>query len=197
VAERFLAAEPAKREWYGDSAYGTGDLRAAIAAGGHRAVIKPKPLRATVPGGFTVDDFTVDEQAGTVTCPAGHTRSVTPNRVATFGAVCRACPLRARCTTCTTGRKVILHPHDDLLRAARRDWAANPDLSERYRRHRPNVERAISQLASRGGRRLKLRYVGTAANHAWLKRRTAALNLRTLIRRGLTHRDGTWALAAT
>src|SRR5271165_7375844 len=59
--------------WYGDSAYGTGDLRGAIDDAGHAAVIKPKPLQAPVEGGFTVDDFTVDEQAGTVTCPAGHT----------------------------------------------------------------------------------------------------------------------------
>ena len=35
-------------------------------------MIKPKPLRPAVPGGFTLDDFTVDEDAGTVTCPAGH-----------------------------------------------------------------------------------------------------------------------------
>ena len=65
--------------WYGDSAYGTGDLRGAIEDAGHAAVIKPKPLQAPVEGGFTVDDFTVDEQAGTVTCPAGHTgRSAGP-----------------------------------------------------------------------------------------------------------------------
>ena len=59
------------------------------------------------------------------------------------------------------------------------------------------MERVISQLASRGGCRLKLRYRGTATNNAWLKRRTAALNLRNLIGRGLTRRDGTWALATT
>jgi hypothetical protein len=81
-----------------------------------------------------------------------------------------------------------------VLRQARRDWATDPDLQARYRQWRPNVERVISQLASRGGRRLKLRYRGTIANHAWLKYRTAALNLRNLIGRGLTLRDGTWAL---
>ena len=59
------------------------------------------------------------------------------------------------------------------------------------------MERVISQLASRGGRRLKLRYRGTLNNNAWLKRRTAALNLRNLIGRGLTRRDGTWALTTT
>jgi hypothetical protein len=32
-------------------------------------------------------------------------------------------------------------------------------------------------------------------NHAWLKRRTAAVNLRTLLSRGLTRRDGAWVLA--
>jgi hypothetical protein len=52
--------EGGTREWYGDSAYGTGDLRGAIDDAGHDAVIKPKPLQAPVEGGFTVD-----EQAGT------------------------------------------------------------------------------------------------------------------------------------
>jgi Transposase DDE domain/Transposase domain (DUF772) len=204
VAERFLAAETthadnhaSTREWYGDSAYGTGDLRDAIAKAGHAAVLKPKPLPAAVEGGFTVDDFTVDRQAGTVGCPGGHTRPISATGVASFGALCRACPLRSRCTTCKTGRKIVLGDHDALLRQARRDWAADPQLQQDYRRYRPNVERVISQLASRGGRRLKLRYVGVAANNAWLKRRTAALNLRNLIGRGLTRRDGIWGLATT
>ena len=65
--------------WYGDSAYGTGDLRGAIDDAGHAAVIKPKPLQAPVAGGFTIDDFTVDEQAGTVTCPAGNTVTLQPD----------------------------------------------------------------------------------------------------------------------
>ena len=211
VAERFVAAEPTQAtgdpqpadsdasvlEWYGDSAYGTGDLRDAIATAGHAAVIKPKPLQPAVAGGFTVDDFTVDHAGGTVTCPNAITRPISTTGVATFGAACRTCPLRQQCTTSKTGRKLVLHPHDALLRRARRDWAADPGLRKAYRQHRPNVERVISQLASRGGRRLKLRYLGTANNNAWLKRRTAALNLRNLIGRGLTRRDGTWALATT
>jgi hypothetical protein len=60
--------------------------------------------------------------------------------------------------------------------------------------HRPH-ERVIAQVATWRGRRLKLRYRGTARNHAWLKRRTAAVNLRTLLGRGLARRDGTWVLA--
>ena len=181
--------------WYGDSAYGTGDLRDAIEKAGHQAVIKPKPLQAPVEGGFTVDDFTVDERAGTVTCPAGRTVALSRTRIATFGVSCRDCPLRGRCTTCKTGRKLVLHPRDDLLRAARADWAAPTGLREDYMKHRPNVERAVAQVATWRGRRLKLRYRGTARNNAWLKRRTAALNLRNLLGKGLTRRDGAWVLA--
>jgi hypothetical protein len=215
AAERFLAADTAgaaesaggkdtvgddgddagTREWYGDSAYGTGDLRSAIDDAGHDAVIKPKPLQSAVEGGFTIDDFTVDEEAGTVSCPAGHTRPISRTRVASFGALCGGCPLRQRCTKSTTGRKVVLHERDRELRQARSDWAADPELREKYRKFRPNVERVVSQIASRGGRRLKLRYRGTTKNHAWLTHRTAGLNLRNLIGRGLTRTAGVWALA--
>ena len=195
---RFLAGHVAGGgpacQWYGDSAYGTGDLRAAISRAGHTAVIKPGPLQPAVPGGFTTDDFTVDAAAGSVTCPAGVTRLITARRAVVFGAACRTCPLRARCTTAKDGRTLHLHEHHALLRAARREWAARPGLREDYRKFRPNVERVISQVASRGGRRLKLRYLGTARNNAWLKNRTAALNLRNLINHGLNRRGGEWVL---
>jgi hypothetical protein len=198
VAGEFVAAGAAGQgggeppSWYGDSAYGTGDLREAIEEAGHRAVIKPRPLRPAVEGGFTVDDFAVDEQAGTATCPAGRTVALSRTRVATFGVACRTCPLRSRCTTAKAGRKLVLQPRDDLLRAARRDW---PGLRKDYMACRPNVERVIAQVATWRGRRLKLRYRGVTRNHAWLKRRTAALNLRNLASRGLARRDGAWVLA--
>jgi hypothetical protein len=66
---------------------------------------------------------------------------------------------------------------------------------DKYRNYRPNVERVVSQIASRGGRRLKLRYRGTAKNHAWLTRRTAGLNLHNLLARGLTYTARAWVLA--
>ena len=52
-------------------------------------------------------------------------------------------------------------------------------------KHRPNVECAVAQVATWRGRRLKLRDRGVTKNHAWLKRRTATLNLRNLTGRGL------------
>jgi Transposase DDE domain/Transposase domain (DUF772) len=181
--------------WYGDSAYGTGDLRAAIAGTGHRAVIKPWPLLPAVKGGFTADDFTPDAAAGTVTCPAGITRRITARNAVIFGAACRGCPLREQCTTAKDGRTLHLHEHDGLLRAARAAWAAGPELRQEYSARRPHVERAIAQVATWRGRRLKLRYRGTSKNHAWLKRRTAAVNLRNLLGKGLGRRDGAWILA--
>jgi hypothetical protein len=201
IAAQFLANDLAtattstttpRRQWYADSAYGTGDLRAAIGQAGHEAVIKPKPLQPAVDGGFTLDDFTVNDDA-TITCPAGRTRPITPKRTATFGALCRTCPLRERCTTAKTGRGIVLHQHDALLRQARQNWKTNPTLRQHYRRHRPNIERVVSQIANRGGRRLKLRYRGVDANNAWLKRRTAGLNLRNLINHGLHWTNG-WAI---
>jgi DDE family transposase len=181
--------------WYGDSAYGTGELRGEIERAGHRAVIKPKPVQPAVAGGFTLDDFTVDESSGTVTCPAGQTRPLSAARTVTFGALCRECPLRAACTTAKAGRTMVLHERDDLLRAARADWAADPALRQDYRTYRPNIERTVSQVATHSGRRIKLRYRGTTKNNAWLKCRTAALNLRNLVGRGLTRVDRTWVLA--
>jgi hypothetical protein len=182
-------------EVLGDSAYGTGDARAALADAGHTPIIKPAPLRPAVEGGFTVDDFTVDEADGTVTCPGGVTRRITARRSVTFGAACRGCPLRQRCTTAKTGRSLDLHPHDALLRQARRDWAERDDLRAIYRQHRPMVERSIAWLVGPKGRCRQLRYRGVNANDWWLHTRMAGLNLRRLINLGLTHRAGRWAIA--
>ena len=96
-----------------------------------------------------------------MTCPAGITRRITARRNVIFGAACRGCPLRERCTTSKTGRTLSLHEHDDLLRAARRDWAAGPGCAGTTCTHRPNVERTVAQVATCRGRRLKLRYRGT------------------------------------
>jgi hypothetical protein len=183
------------REVLGDSAYGTADMRNELTDRGHTAIIKPMPPQQAITGGFTLDDFTVDEEAGTMTCPNNITRPISPGRRVTFGAACRDCPLRARCTTSKNGRKPTLHEHDAVLRKARRDWRENQDLRAVYRQHRPMVERSIAWLVGPKLRCRKLRYRGVDANNQWLHTRMAGLNLRRLLALGLNSTEYTWAIA--
>jgi hypothetical protein len=80
-----------------------------------------------------------------------------------------------------------------LLRAARAQ-ARTPQFKQDYPT-RSMIERIIAWTATQNGHRVKLRYLGVDKNHAWLRNRCAAINLRTLVNSGLTCRDGAWALA--
>lgn len=188
AAPGLLEDEPDGTEVLGDSAYGTGDLRAHLRDRNMTAIIKPPPLRPPVEGGFTLDDFDINTTSGTVTCPAGITVTITPARVAYFKRHCDNCELRHRCTTATGGRTITLHPHHDLLAAARAQATTN-SFNTTYRRHRPMIERSIAWLV-RHARRLP--YRGIERNRLWLAHRCAAINLRRLTNLGLTH-HGTWA----
>jgi len=186
-----LAGEPEALTVLADSAYGSGELRAELVDAGHRDRVKPAPTRSAVPGGFTVDDFTVDHANRTATCPAGLRRTISATGVVTFGAACRGCGLRQRCTTSTKGKTLAIRPHDELQRNARAA-ARNMDWLNEYRQHRPMVERSIAWL-TRGNR--KVRYRGVIKNGHWLHHRAAAINLRRLITLGLGHTGTSWALA--
>jgi IS5 family transposase len=185
-----LAGEEPGLEVLADSAYGSGEVRAALAERKHRSFIKPIPLRPAVGGGFTIDDFIIDTAGGTVTCPQGHTVAITPHRKAVFGPRCRGCPLRDRCTRSERGRTIALHPHHAHLAEARR-LAQEEEFQLIYRRHRPMAERSIAWLVAHGHRRV--RYRGVVRNQMWLSIRTAAINLRRLINLGLDHSGG-WIL---
>ncbi len=164
VAVELLADEDEPVEVLADSAYGSGDTRHALAAAGHSATIKPPPLRPAVPGGFDRDDFVVDHDAATVTCPNNVTVKISPKGNATFGAKCRGCPLRDRCTTSRDGRGLTITPNDRLLVAARAD-ARTPEFTDRYR-HRSLVERSIAWVVADGHRRCRYRGVKNATSSA-------------------------------
>jgi IS5 family transposase len=192
VAPELLEHEEAGVEVLGDSAYGSGCLRAGLDGAGHTTTIKPMPSRPAVPGGFGRDDFSVDHETNTVTCPVGVSVTFGRSLKAHFGSRCRGCPVRARCTTSPEGRTVSLNLYDVELEAARRR-AETEEFKLVYRRWRPMVERAIAWVVAGGNRRL--RYRGVARNHQWLMSRIAALNLRRLVNLGLDH-DGAWMLAS-
>jgi Transposase DDE domain/Transposase domain (DUF772) len=187
-----LAGEAPGLEVLGDTHYGSGQTRAALRAAGHTQTIKPIPLQSAVPGGFTVHDFRIDRQAGTVRCPAGCTAPITSSGQASFAGYCQGCPLRGRCTTAKEGRTIRLHPHEDELRAARRQ-AVTRTFQQSYRRWRPMVERSIAWLVADGCRRVP--YRGIQHNDLWWSLRAAAVNLRRLLVLGLARHDGAWVLA--
>ena len=173
-----------------DSAYASGEALDAFAAAGYDTAIKPIDPRPRIPGGFTRDDFTIDTDAQTVTCPAGHTKAV-KSGAARFGALCNGCPLRARCTTSAAGRSVTVDKHHHR-RQANKTRFAQPATQALYRQHRPMAERSIAWLTRNKARRVP--YRGVAANHLWLTTRAAAVNLVRLTNLGVTHNNGAFTL---
>jgi hypothetical protein len=190
VGLALLAKEPGPVTVLADAAYGSGEFRAQLAQRGHTDRVKPPLARRPFAGGFTVDDFTVDHDNRTATCPNGLTRPISRSGRAFFGKACIDCPLRARCTRSRTGKNLLVGHYDARLRAARQA-ARDPDWLTEYHQHRPMVERSIAWL-TRGNRRL--RYRGTIKNNHWLHHRAAALNLRRLITLGLNHTGTNWAI---
>jgi IS5 family transposase len=191
AAPGLLAGEREPVEVLGDSGYGSAAFRNHLNEHGHTATIKPVPMHSAIPGGFSTDDFDIDLEAMTVTCPNGITVAIRPrSRQAEFGRRCDGCPLRQRCTRSARGRVLTIHEHHDVLAAARAH-ALTPGFSEPYRQHRPMVERSIAWLVRRGGR--KVRYRGIARNRIGLAHRCAAVNLRRLINLGLDWEDG-WTI---
>ena len=192
VGIELLADEPDPVEVLGESAYGTGELLAAVADGGHTAIIKPWPLRPAVDGGFTLDEFTVDATADTVTCP---NRADRPDHPHPHGGLrCTLPGLPAAGPLHHLGRRQDAAAASAPSAAARAPGPRrDPEFQAVYRQHRPMVERSISWLVAGGNRRL--RFVGTRLNDLWLHHRVAALNLRRLLTLGLIRSGGTWTLA--
>ena len=183
---------------YGDAAYGTGAVLAALETHGAVSRCKVQPAHA-LPGRFSKDDFRVDLEARTVTCPAGRVARLARHgrgQQARFRGACAACPLASRCTTSASGRKIEVGPHEALLaggRTAGRDPAWRAD----YRATRPLVERKIAHLMRRrhGGRRARVRgSLKVGADFALL---AASVNLARLAVLGLVRPAGTWAVRPT
>jgi IS5 family transposase len=193
AAAGLIADEDDTIEVLGDSAYGTGEFRAHLDQRGIEATIKPRPLRPAIEGGYTLDDFAIDRDQHTITCPEGITVTLSKKSRASFGAHCSACPVRTQCTNSKRGRVIVLHEHHDLLAAARAH-ARTEQFDETYRQHRPMIERTLAWLTRKGHRRL--RYRGIERNRISWSHRCAAINLQRLITLGLDHTDH-WTITPT
>ena len=187
-----LAGEEPGLQVLADSAYGSGEVRAALRRARHHQAIKAIPLRPAVPGGFDRDDFIIDHAARPHAAPLV-TPSPSPppamqrSNVTATGAARYA----TDATTAKKGRTLRIREHDAELVEARRAWR-DGDFTGDYRRWRPMVERSIAWLVARGHRRV--RYHGLERNQLGLSLRIAAINLRRLLSLGLTRGTTGWAL---
>jgi hypothetical protein len=133
---------------------------------------------------FSKDEFAIDLDAATVTCPAGHTMQIPFRRLGKRTQVgfttCHGCPLRGRCTTRAKGRVIEINAHEELLAHARAQrWT--PEFRDRYRQ-RARAERKIAQLKHRSA---KIPWRGLPNARAWAQLRAGALNLDRIGRLGL------------
>jgi hypothetical protein len=184
---------------YGDAAYGAGEILQHLDEAGVQTRLKVQPPVAPA-GQFTKDQFTINLDAGTVTCPnqvtvsirriTGHARHAGR---ADFGIACATCPLATRCTTAKAGRSITIGHHEARLAAARYQQT-DPAWKADYRATRPKVERKIAHLMRRrhGGRRARMR--GRQRINADFNLLAAAVNLARLATLGATHTHRGWAL---
>lgn len=166
----------------GDSAYADGATLSKLTDAGHEVIAKVPPARNTR-GGFTKDQFQLDLEEQSATCPAGTSAPITPvgtgGGVVRFGSACADCPLRAACTSAKNGRVITIHPHEAALQKAK-TAQKDPHWQARYRSQRPIVERKISHFVRKpwGGRKARTR--GSARILTDVIARAAAINLARL-----------------
>jgi transposase len=164
-------------EALGDCAYGSGETRQAFAEAGRTLVAKVPG--STNQGCFPKTAFTINLEAGSVTCPAGQTtQDFRPNpagggQFRFAAAVCAACPVRAQCVRGVGGRTVAVHPQERLLQEARA-FQASPAFAA-YRRRRQVVEQRIARLVQLGIR--QARDIGRAKTEFQLLMAAAVANL--------------------
>lgn len=162
----------------GDTAYGAATLRYRLEAElGVQVVAPPVPI-ARRSNRFAREDFAIDFDAQTATCPAGvttddHVRIWSRDYEADVSAfrwskhTCLDCPLRQRCTRAGNSRKILrLHPHERQLRQSRADWN-DSEVRELYRK-RSQCERLVNQMTRHGARRARGWGLGSAQLQAHL-----------------------------
>jgi hypothetical protein len=192
-----VAHLPEKPDVFGDSAYAGGDNLSHLEDQGFT-------VRAKVPaahgrdGRYSKDEFSIDLEAETVTCPAGQ---VAPIRWggdgggrASFGPACGSCPLAEHCTTNASGRTISIHAHEQILQNHKAEQQSAA-WQQAYTATRPKVERKIAHFVSRvwGGRKARVR--GQDRIRTDVDTRAAAINWSRLDVLGVHWNGATWAAA--
>lgn len=170
-------------ESLGDCAYGGGETRREFAEAG-RSLIAKVPQPATNGTFFPKSAFHIDLEAGTVTCPQGHTTAAfhedkKGHRTFQFGEFCPDCPLRDQCTKSAQGRTLQVHAQEALLTAARE--FQQTEAGQAKLRERTKVEHALARMAQRGVGQAK--YCGREKTRVQMVLAAAVVNLRWVFNR--------------
>lgn len=148
-----------------DTAYGGARLRHLVYGACGVELIAPPPPVNGKDGKIGKRDVIVDLADGEVTCANGvltknigfvwsSDHGVHVPRVTWPKAACDACPLSGQCRgNQSDGRRMLLHPYENELRAAREAWR-NPETRKLYR-IRTQCERLIHQGTRHGGRQAR------------------------------------------
>lgn len=158
-------------ESMGDCAYGDGATRQTFVDAGRTLIAKVpgRPDKAH----FPKEDFKIDIEAGTCTCPAGQVAQVKrrlkshpagqssrlrPGSFVFDNLICGVCSLRSECVAGKKGkgRTVSLHPQEALLQQAR--TFQHSEAFGEYRIRRQVAEHRLARLVQLGIR--KARYFG-------------------------------------
>lgn len=120
----------------GDAAYPTGDMLAVLGAKQWTPLVKPRPMRRAVEGGFSLDDFTHDPATDTLN--SGQARQ--DHHQDRQGGVRDRLPRLS-----AQGRTIQLHEHD-MLQSQHCQRATEDGFQDIYRQYRRMVRASIGQL---------------------------------------------------
>jgi hypothetical protein len=173
-----------------DTAYGGAKLRHVVARSSQVKLLSPPPPVAEKEGRLGKLNIVIDFEERKATCANG----VTTDNLGYFWSsehgthapvfawpkdACDACPLRDSCLSKGhRARRVIIHPYERELRAARDEWN-DPKVREDYRL-RSQCERLVNQVTRHGGRKARAFGLGSAQLQAHTI--VMACNLRLLAR---------------
>ena len=183
---------------YGDSAYGGGEFQQRLEDERIDSRCRTQPPAAPK-GRFGKDQFRIDLNCDTVTCPNNVTvtirRGADGAGIAYFGDACIDCALRESCTQAAGGRTIRVGIHEAALARAR-ERQKSTAWRDDYRATRPKVERKLGHLMRRrhGGRRARVRGIHNV--DADFNLLAAAANIARLAVLGLRSTPTGWAIPA-
>lgn len=146
----------------GDTAYGTGQLRAELADRGVQ-VIAPVPEGPVAAGRLGKRDFVLDLDQESCRCPAGqlaaekrYSRSGRLKAFVFSVEQCGSCPLRAQCTQSKQQRRIVsVHAQERHLQQGRA--LAQTEAYAQLYAQRYLVERKLAELVRHGVRKARYR----------------------------------------